>query len=217
MTSGAGLALVVAAFTSGAWRSVAAREEGFARPPSPARCPSLRSGSVPNIHSYPMPCSERGGSRMPIMSPANRSRGRKADLAAPCGSFVLALKFHPDAGMILICDYGLTAPAPEMVKVRPVVVVSPRRRVGSIVTVVPLSSVAPVPPQPWHHLVPAGVYPSARGPMWAKCDMVAAVSASRLDRVKVVTAGVRDYRVFTMPAADLEAILQGVLAALGRR
>ena len=119
--------------------------------------------------------------------------------------------------MILICDYGLTAPAPKMVKVRPVVVVSPRRRVGSIVTVVPLSSVAPVPPLPWHHLIPPGVYPPARGPMWAKCDMVAAVSASRLDRVKVVAAGVREYHTFTMPSVDLEAILQGVLVALGRR
>jgi uncharacterized protein YifN (PemK superfamily) len=116
--------------------------------------------------------------------------------------------------MILICDYGTTAPPPEMVKVRPVVVISPRRRFGNIVTVMPLSSMAPVPPQPWHHLIPVGAYPPARGPMWAKCDMVAAVSCIRLDRVKVKSGSARTYHIFHLPAVDLDSIRRAVGAAL---
>lgn len=45
--------------------------------------------------------------------------------------------------MVLICDFTTGFQAPEMVKKRPVVVVSPRRRIGQVCTVVPLSSVAP--------------------------------------------------------------------------
>lgn len=117
--------------------------------------------------------------------------------------------------MVLICDFSTGFQAPEMVKVRPVVVISPRRRVGSICTVVPLSSVAPTPFMPWHHQLSAGAYPPARGSMWAKCDMVAAVACHRLDRVKIITAGKRTYHTFQVPDADMTAIRAAVAAALG--
>jgi mRNA interferase MazF len=51
----------------------------------------------------------------------------------------MSLTFHPDAGTIVICDYSTGFQPPEMVKVRPVVVVSPRRRGSQLVTVVPIS------------------------------------------------------------------------------
>jgi uncharacterized protein YifN (PemK superfamily) len=103
-----------------------------------------------------------------------------------------------------------------MVKVRPVVVISPRSRGGQLVTVVPLSSVAPTPLHPWHFLLPDGVYPRARAPLWAKCDMIAVVGLARLDRVKVHDAtGRRTYQVPQLGAAELEAIRKGVKAALG--
>ena len=125
----------------------------------------------------------------------------------------MPLTFHPSPGAILIGDYGHGAPhqPPEMMKVRPVVVISPRRRTSQIVTVIPLSSAAPEPLQPWHHHLSTGAYPPARGPMWAKCDMVAAVSLGRLDRVKHGGA----FQAYQMPAADLAGILAGVRAALG--
>lgn len=102
-----------------------------------------------------------------------------------------------------------------MVKVRPVVVISPRRRSGQLVTVVPLSSTAPVPVDPWHYNLPPGAYPPARGPIWAKCDMVTTVALERLDRVKTSVDGRRVYRTFQLADADLAAILAGVRAALG--
>ena len=103
-----------------------------------------------------------------------------------------------------------------MVKLRPVVVISPRRRRAQLVTVVPLSSTSPVPLEPWHFQLPTGAYPPARGPMWAKCDMLATVALDRLDRVKVRdVAGRRTYEAFHLDAAALEAVRAAVKAALG--
>jgi mRNA interferase MazF len=128
----------------------------------------------------------------------------------------MPLSFHPAPGAIVICDYSTGFQAPEMVKVRPVVVISPRRRSSQLVTVVPLSSVAPVPVEPWHVPLPIGAYPPARGPMWVKADMVAAVAMARLDRVKVKSpGGIRTYQVFQVDAECMAAIRAAVKAALG--
>jgi uncharacterized protein YifN (PemK superfamily) len=128
----------------------------------------------------------------------------------------LPLKFHPGPGAIVICDYSTGFQPPEMVKVRPVVVISPRRRTGGIVTVVPISSVSPTPIEPWHYRLPLGVYPPARGEVWIKGDMVAAVALSRLDRVRARDArGNRIYETYQLSAADLAAVYAAVKAALG--
>lgn len=127
----------------------------------------------------------------------------------------MPIAFAPSTGMVLICDFATGFQAPEMVKVRPVVIVSPRRRMGGVCTVVPLSSNAPDIVMPWHHQLSAGAYPPARGPMWAKCDMIATVACHRLDRVKVKTAGKRTYHTFQLPEADMAAICKAVLAGLG--
>jgi mRNA interferase MazF len=127
----------------------------------------------------------------------------------------LPLTFHPSPGLIVICDFSTGFQAPEMVKARPVVVISPRHRNRQLVTVVPLSSRRPDPVEPWHCLLPHEAYPPARGPIWAKCDMVATVALSRLDRVKTVAAGRRVYQVFQLPPDQLAAIRAGVQAALG--
>lgn len=129
----------------------------------------------------------------------------------------MPINFHPEPGTILICDYGSGFIVPEMVKARPVVVISPRfRHRTGLCAVVPLSSTEPEPILPYHHQLAPGAYPPARGPMWAKCDMVASVSLGRLDRVKIrPQGGARQYVTYQMPAADLAAILQGVKAALG--
>lgn len=128
----------------------------------------------------------------------------------------MPLNFHPGPGTILICDFSTGFLAPEMVKVRPVVVISPRRRaVQGLVSIVPLSSVAPEPVEPWHYLLPPGCYPLARGPIWAKCDMVAAVALRRLDRVMVRREGKRSYQAFQMGGVEFAAVQAGVRAALG--
>src|SRR5450755_1833167 len=56
------------------------------------------------------------------------------------------LKFHPEPGTILICDYSTGFRLPEMVKKRPVVTISPRlKRRDGLITVVPLSTSPPDP------------------------------------------------------------------------
>jgi len=60
--------------------------------------------------------------------------------------------------MVLMCDFTGFKP-PEMVKQRPVVVVSPRyRRHTGVCLVVPLSTVAPPEIEPHHFEIPAGSY-----------------------------------------------------------
>ena len=128
----------------------------------------------------------------------------------------MPLLFHPEPGTILICDFSTGFRPPEMVKVRPVVVISPRRRGGQLATVVPLSSTEPKPAQPWHWPVPAGLYPPARGPMWGKADVVNTVALERLDRVKVRDAsGQRRYITVHLTAGQLAELRSAVRAALG--
>lgn len=127
----------------------------------------------------------------------------------------MPLTFHPDPGAIVMCDFTTGFRPPEMVKLRPVVVISPRRRRTQLATVVPLSSTQPVPLEPWHFQLPPGAYPPARGPMWAKCDVLATVALDRLDRVKVRdAAGRRTYQVFHLDAAAVLAVQVAVKAAL---
>jgi len=132
------------------------------------------------------------------------------------GRGVLPLTFYPDPGSIVICDFSTGFQPPEMVEVRPVVVISPRRRRGRLVTIVPLSSTQSNPIEPWHYEIPKGVYPPARGRMWAKCDMVETVALDRLDRVRTRDpSGRRAYVIFQLEAEHLEAIRAAVRAALG--
>jgi len=86
--------------------------------------------------------------------------------------------------MILICDFtGFQAP--EIVKKRCVVVLSPRRRCLSLaattVIVVPFSTTAPIAIEEWHVLIAArpGV-----ADCWAKADLITHVRLARLDRVR---------------------------------
>lgn len=128
----------------------------------------------------------------------------------------MPLNFHPNPGTIVICDYSTGFVPPEMVKARPVVVLSPRRRTGQLVTVVPLSSTEPFPLEPWHVLLSPKAYPPARGPMWVKADMIATVALTRLDRVKVTApSGLRSYHTFQVDSACLMTIRAAVKVGLG--
>ncbi len=125
----------------------------------------------------------------------------------------MPLRFHPRVGSILICDYSTGFVAPEMVKRRRVVVISRLRQRADLYTVVPLSTTAPVPVEPYHHRLSPGAYPGlpSSQDVWAKCDMLATVALSRLDRVKI---GKRQYTVPEISPDDLAAIRRGVLHAL---
>ena len=128
------------------------------------------------------------------------------------------LTFHPNPGTLLICDFDTGFKAPEMVKKRPVVVISPRRRRSTVqlCTVVPLSTTAPDPVERFHHRMnPKSLPVSFRSQdAWAKCDMLYTVSLNRLDRVRVTTGGKRTYSAPQVLAEDLDAIRRGVVEAL---
>jgi mRNA interferase MazF len=86
-------------------------------------------------------------------------------------------------GEVVMCDYGVGFRAPEMVKNRPVVVVS--RPKAGLVIVVPLSTSESSPPDPSHvELQKESLPQSLRAERcWAKCDMLGCVALDRLDRV----------------------------------
>ena len=131
----------------------------------------------------------------------------------------MPITFFPGPGTVLICDFDSGFKPPEMVKCRPVVVISPRRRTSKLCTVVPLSTTRPDPIEPHHHRLDPKSLPGDLGKTetWAKCDMVITISISRLDRVKVGKdqSGKRLYTAGSVIPPDLEAIRRAVMAGLG--
>lgn len=97
----------------------------------------------------------------------------------------MPINFIPDAGQILMCDFTSGFLRPEMQKVRHCVVVSPRyRRHTGCCLIVPLSTVPPENPEPYHYLVPRNAYPCMTGnvDIWVKGDMITHAAFGRLDR-----------------------------------
>jgi uncharacterized protein YifN (PemK superfamily) len=133
----------------------------------------------------------------------------------------MPLTYYPAPGEIVLCNYGTGFISPEMVKLRPVVVVSPRlRQRADLVAVVPLSTSAPVPPESHHCSVILAVAlpaPFDKTEMWAKCDMVATVARSRLDRFRDgrVANGARTFRTGRVTAIQLIEIRKAILCGLG--
>jgi len=128
----------------------------------------------------------------------------------------MALTFHPQRGSILFCDFTTGFVEPEMVKKRPIVVISGKHN-GGIVSVVPLSTKPPEPKRDWHHLLSSDSLPHClrKDDNWAKCDMLTAVAITRLDRVMYRSGdGKRNYVSHKVNAADMDAIESGILAAL---
>jgi uncharacterized protein YifN (PemK superfamily) len=134
----------------------------------------------------------------------------------------MGLQFHPLAGSILICDFNTGFVAPEMVKRRPVIVISPQI-VGrhGLCSVVPMSTQIPNKPMPYHceltDINPALPAPWDKGPNWVKGDMVTAVSLKRLDLIRVGkdANGDRVYRYDLLSADQMKRVKSCVLHALG--
>ncbi|WP_336940831.1 type II toxin-antitoxin system PemK/MazF family toxin [Vibrio cholerae] len=131
------------------------------------------------------------------------------------------LRFHPKKGTILCCDFSEGFKAPEMVKIRPVIVVTPQLpgRVD-LCTIVPLSTVEPQPKLPFHHeMSPESLTEKLKQKTcWAKCDMLYTVSLERLDRISEKSAsGKRTFVTGKATAEDMLAIEQCILNGLGLR
>lgn len=132
----------------------------------------------------------------------------------------MAINFHPDPGTILICDFrGMEEP--EMVKRRPVVVVSPKfkDRTG-ICTIVPLSTTPPRPVKGYHfklQITPVLPAPFDSEWHWVKADMMYALSFKRfqLPTDGKMADGKRIYDLRTVTEEDLHQIRQCLLRGLG--
>jgi mRNA interferase MazF len=112
-----------------------------------------------------------------------------------------------------MCDFTGGFRAPEMVKRRHVVVVSPRyRRHTGLCLVVPFSTVAPYEIEAHHYEILAGTYDffDPAKSVWAKCDMLTCVCFERLDRLLLYGR----YQAPSLKEKDLRAIQMAVGQAL---
>ena len=126
----------------------------------------------------------------------------------------MALLFHPRAGQVFMCDFSGFV-EPEMVKPRPVVVVSPRLPHRSqIVAIVPISLTPPRHTLPFCFRLSRNYHPKEDDnlPCWAKADMVMNIGTYRLSAFKV---GRRKYDYPALSAEDLAGVRHAVLCGLG--
>ena len=132
----------------------------------------------------------------------------------------MAIQFNPEQGTILVCDFSGFV-APEMVKRRPVVVLSPRlRKRDGLCTIVPLSTTTPREVAAYHfklHVTPVLPEPYNAEYHWVKADMVYTVSFDRLMLMSSGkdASGKRIYDVRVIDKADLMKIQQCLLHGLG--
>lgn len=127
----------------------------------------------------------------------------------------MPLKYQPKEATVLMCDFS-GFQVPEMVKVRPVVVLRKHDHNQQLVTIVPLSTTEPERLAK-HHVVLPSYLPGSALACWAKCDMVYTVSISRLDRCRIRSrrGGGREYVVLTMQPEHFAAVRGAVGFALG--
>lgn len=130
------------------------------------------------------------------------------------------LDFHPKPGALLLCRYWRDSVEPEMVKTRPVIVVSPRlRRRDGLCTVVPLSTTPPQSPQDYHCEIDLSrPLPSPWNAVshWVKADMIATVGHGRLELIGIGRDqyGKRKHLNLVIPNDDLTRIRACILRGL---
>jgi uncharacterized protein YifN (PemK superfamily) len=133
----------------------------------------------------------------------------------------MPIKYPPSPGTLLLCNYDTGFRPPEMVKRRPALVISPRLPYrDGLCTVVPLSTTAPNKMLAYHcrlELNPPLPPPWTTTTVWAKADMVATVSLSRLDlfRTGRDQQGRRKYLQLKLTANQLHQVRAAVLHGLG--
>jgi mRNA interferase MazF len=132
----------------------------------------------------------------------------------------MAIAAHPKIGTILRCDFTEGFKEPEMVKRRPVIVISPAITARPFLcTVVPLSTEPPEKEMPYHIELKKLTLPRPyeAGPNWVKGDMVCSVGFHRLDLIRTGKdkSGSRTYYYEQLSAEDLKGVRTCVLRALG--
>ena len=133
----------------------------------------------------------------------------------------MAINEHPASGTILIADFDQGFREPEMVKQRPVVVISPKISVRPrLCTVVALSTKPPIPILSYHCKLtfdPPLPPPWSSPVKWVKGDMVYALGFHRLNLIRLGKdrSGKRIYRYETLPEEDMKKVRSCILNGLG--
>ncbi|MCE5269379.1 MAG: type II toxin-antitoxin system PemK/MazF family toxin [Planctomycetaceae bacterium] len=132
----------------------------------------------------------------------------------------MSILYHPRPGTLLLCDFDSGFRPPEIVKKRPVVVIS--RTHTDLVSVVPISTTTPNRIEAWHHQLEERSIPRFLDrwwvPHWAKCDIIMTVAFHRLDRFRTgqhPSTGKRLYATHVVTAEDLASIRLAVARVLG--
>jgi uncharacterized protein YifN (PemK superfamily) len=126
----------------------------------------------------------------------------------------MTIPFYPRAGQVLVGDFS-DLKEPEMTKVRPVIVISPRLPHRSeLAAIVPISLTAPIHNHPYCYRLSKNYHPQERDdlPCWAKADMLMNVALTRLDGFKV---GRRKWAFPQLTGSDLAGVRHAVLCGLG--
>jgi mRNA interferase MazF len=126
----------------------------------------------------------------------------------------MTLPFFPRMGQTLMADFS-DLQKPEMTKIRPIIIVSPRLPYRSdIVAVVPVSLTEPRHNLPFCYKLSKNYHPLEPDelPCWAKADMIMNVATRRLNGFKV---GRRKWKFPSLSEHDLYGVRQAVLYGLG--
>lgn len=135
----------------------------------------------------------------------------------------MPIQFAPTPKTLVLCDFSLGGfRAPEMIKRRPAIIISPRlpHRDG-LCTVVPISYTPPIREVAYvvrldfeRQPLPS---PFDAPVAWVKCDMLATVCYDRLDlfRTGRDAQGKRKYLQLKLSDTDFERVRQGIMCALG--
>lgn len=126
----------------------------------------------------------------------------------------MPIGFHPRAGQFLVADFSDLSP-PEICKVRPVIVISPRLPFRSgLVAVIPVSLTPPRQEVDYVFRLSRNYHPASEDdlPCWAKADLVMNIALRRLDGFKI---GRRKWATPSISSEDLAGVRRAVAAGLG--
>lgn len=134
----------------------------------------------------------------------------------------MAIEFHPKPGQILMCDFSQGFKIPEMVKNRPVIILSGAIKGRSdLATIIPLSTKKPDPIQSFHYKLPYSSMPMLnifqKNETWVKGDMIYTVGFHRLNLIQLGTRnsfGKRNYFNKRLGKEQMKKIHQCVLHGL---
>ncbi|MHB8461658.1 MAG: type II toxin-antitoxin system PemK/MazF family toxin [Vulcanimicrobiaceae bacterium] len=127
-----------------------------------------------------------------------------------------SISFVPGAGMMLLCDFSTGFQIPEMVKLRPVIVVSERDRNNGTCIVVAVSTKVSRDASAFAVPLDPGKYNFLAEASFAKCEMVYAVRLGRLLRLRDPNTGRGlDSRGTAIDAADLLLVREAVKKEIG--